>query len=251
MLNDIIPAPMNLPTRCLSVVIPVYNEAATFKTLISKVAESPVVKEILIVDDFSTDGTRDILRNDANGTAPLLSGHPDIGLKIFFQDKNQGKGAAIRRGFANATAPYLIVQDADLEYDPAEYQKLLAPLLEGKTDVVYGSRFLDKAKSRSKAWHTWGNQLLTSVSNIFTGLKLTDMETCYKVFKTEDIQSLRLESNRFGFEPEVTAKIAQRKWRVVEVPISYQGRGFDEGKKIGWKDGVSAIYTIVKYAIIS
>ncbi len=225
----------------LSVVVPVYNEKDTIKVVIEQIKQAPVAeKEIIIIDDYSTDGTRAILENE-------LTRQVD---RIIYHKKNLGKGAALRSGFKEATGDCVIVQDADLEYDPAEYPKLLAPVLEGKADVVYGSRFSGAGPHRVLYfWHYMGNRFLTLFSNMFTNLNLTDMETCYKLFKREIIQSINIRENRFGFEPEVTAKIARKKCRIYEVGISYYGRTYDEGKKIGWKDGVRAIYVILKYGI--
>ena len=198
----------------------------------------PEVAEVVIVDDASTDGTRDIL---ATVNDPRV--------RVFHQGHNQGKGAALRRGFAEATADFVIVQDADLEYDPAEYPRVLGPLLAGRADVVYGSRFAGGEAHRVLFfWHSLGNRVLTLASNAFTDLNLTDMETCYKAFRREVIQSIEIEENRFGVEPEVTAKVAAAGWRVYEVGISYNGRTYDEGKKIGWRDGVRAIVCIVRYS---
>ncbi|HSB10643.1 MAG TPA: glycosyltransferase family 2 protein [Blastocatellia bacterium] len=225
----------------LSVVIPVYNEAATVAELIGRVQAVDIPKEILVVDDASVDGTRDALKR-------LEAQHRN--LRVFLQSNNQGKGAALRVGFKQATGDYVLVQDADLEYDPADYPVLLKPLIEGKADVVYGSRFLTTKEHRVLFfWHSVGNQLLTLISNMFTNLNLTDMETGYKVFKREVIQSIKLEQNRFGFEPEVTVKISRMRLRIYEVGISYSGRTYEEGKKIGWKDGVQALWCIVKYSI--
>jgi glycosyltransferase involved in cell wall biosynthesis len=223
---------------CLSVVIPCYNERATVLEVVKRVLDSPWVAEVLVVDDGSTDGTRD-----------LLAGidHPTV--RVLLQPRNQGKGAALRRGFAEATADYVIVQDADLEYDPAEYGELLGPLLDDRADVVFGSRFLTARPHRVLYfWHSMGNKLLTLLSNMATDLNLTDMETCYKAFRRDVIQSISLEEDRFGFEPEVTAKIARGKWRIYEVGISYDGRTYAEGKKIGWRDGVRAMYCILRYS---
>ncbi|MFN8037858.1 MAG: glycosyltransferase family 2 protein [Acidimicrobiales bacterium] len=223
---------------CLSVVMPAYNEMATIEQVIEAVLASPYTAEVVVVDDGSTDGTREALEKI-----------DDARVRVFLQPFNQGKGAAIRRGFAEATAAFVIVQDADLEYDPAEYSDLVAPLLADKADVVYGSRFLSGRPHRVLYfWHSLGNRLLTVVSNMFTDLNLTDMETCYKVFRREVLDSFTLEEDRFGIEPEMTAKIAAGRWRVYEVGISYSGRTYDEGKKIGWKDGLRAFYCIVRYS---
>jgi glycosyltransferase involved in cell wall biosynthesis len=223
---------------CLSVVMPAFNEAKTVATVVDEVLQSPYVRELIAVDDGSTDGTLTILRS---------IDHPR--LRVLSQGSNFGKGAAIRRGFSEATSDYVIVQDADLEYDPAEYGKMLAPLLAGKADVVYGSRFISGDAHRVLYfWHSVGNRLLTTASNVFTNLNLTDMETCYKAFRREVIQSLDLRENRFGIEPEITAKVASGGWRVYEVGIGYSGRTYAEGKKIGWKDGVRALYGIVRYS---
>ncbi len=232
---------MSVP-RSLSVVIPCYNEIATIALILRRVAEIPVVHEIIVVDDCSKDGTRDVLRQ-------ILIGWPASNppLRVLYQPYNQGKGAALRAGFAKATGDLTIVQDADLEYDPAEYPKLIQPILDGDADVVYGSRFAGFPRRVLYYWHSLGNHVLTTLSNMTTNLNLTDMETCYKVFKTEILQSIPLRSNRFGFEPEITAKIAKLGCRVYEVPISYRGRSYAEGKKIGWKDGVQALGVILKY----
>ena len=225
----------------LSVVIPVYNEAATIAALISRVQSVDVPKEIIVVDDGSNDGTRHALKE--------LEGRYD-NLRIILQLKNQGKGAALRVGFKQATGDFVLVQDADLEYDPMDYPVLLKPLIEGKADVVYGSRFLTTKEHRVLFfWHSVGNQVLTLISNMFTNLNLTDMETGFKVFKRDVIQSIKLEQNRFGFEPEITVKIARMKLRIYEVGISYSGRTYEEGKKIGWRDGIKALWCILKYSI--
>ena len=226
----------------LSIVIPVFNEAATIREIIARVREAPLpeglAREIVVVDDFSTDGTREILQDYA-GTGVC---------KIFFHDRNQGKGAALRTGFAHTTGDIVLIQDADLEYDPQEYPKLLAPILGEKSDVVYGSRFAGgECKRVLFFWHYVGNKLLTTLSNIFTNLNLTDMETCYKVFRKEVLSKIRIEEDRFGFEPEITAKLARLGVRIYEVGIGYSGRTYSEGKKINWKDGIRAIWYIVKY----
>ena len=222
----------------ISVVIPVYNEQQWVRELVRRVQEVPIPKEIILVDDCSTDGTRAILKE-----------LEQEGCKVILQPVNQGKGAALRTGFQHATGDVIIVQDADLEYDPAEYPKLIQPILEGKADVVFGSRFIGEAHRVLYFWHSLANWMLTTTSNMFTNLNLTDMETCYKVFRREVIQGVNLKSNRFGFEPEVTAKIAKRspKWRIFEIPISYSGRTYEEGKKIGLKDAFQALYCIVRY----
>jgi glycosyltransferase involved in cell wall biosynthesis len=226
------------PAACLSVVMPCYNEVKTLEAVVAAVLASPLTGELLIVDDGSTDGSRDV-----------LAGFSDPRVRVLLQDVNQGKGAAIRRGFAEATKDYVIVQDADLEYDPAEYPQMVQPLIEGKADVVYGSRFVSSRPHRVLYfWHSVGNRVLTTASNAMTNLNLTDMETCYKVFRREVLDSFTLEENRFGVEPELTAKIAAGRWRVYEVGISYSGRTYEEGKKIGWRDGVRAMYCIVLYS---
>jgi glycosyltransferase involved in cell wall biosynthesis len=227
----------------LSVVIPVFNERATVADLVARVDAVDISKEIILVDDGSTDGSHHVL-------AALE--HQYSNLRLFTLPKNKGKGAALRRGFQEATGDFVLVQDADLEYDPKDYPVLLKPLIEGKADVVYGSRFLTSKEHRVLFfWHWVGNQVLTLVSNMFTNLNLSDMETCYKVFRREVIQAIRLEQNRFGFEPEVTVKISRMKLRIYEVGISYSGRTYEEGKKIGWKDGFQALWCILKYSIKS
>jgi glycosyltransferase involved in cell wall biosynthesis len=223
----------------LSVVIPVYNEERWIREVVRRVHAVPIPKEILIVEDCSTDGTRAVLRQ--------LQGEYD--LRVFYQPHNQGKGAALREGFRHASGDVVLVQDADLEYDPSEYPRLLQPILENRADVVYGSRFIGDSHRVLYFWHSIANRVLTTLSNMFTDLNLTDMETCYKVFRREVLQGVTLRSNRFGFEPEITAKIARRRpaWRVYEVPISYSGRTYEEGKKIGFKDAVAAFFAIVRF----
>jgi glycosyltransferase involved in cell wall biosynthesis len=222
----------------LSVVIPVYNERATVGEILARVEAVDIgfPKEIIVVDDFSTDGTREVLQG---------LGRP--GLRVLLQERNRGKGAALRRGFAEADGDIVLVQDADLEYDPAEYPHLIAPILNGRADVVYGSRFLGGPHRVLLFWHSLGNRFLTTLTNMVSNLNLTDMETCYKVFRRDILQKLRLRSDRFGFEPEVTIKLAKLRARIYEVPISYAGRDYSEGKKIGWKDGLAAFYHIVRF----
>jgi glycosyltransferase involved in cell wall biosynthesis len=223
----------------LSIVIPCYNERHTIQDIVTAVKKSPIPdKEIVIVDDCSTDGTRDVLKTQI---APQVD-------KIVYHEVNQGKGAALRTGFKHVTGDVVVVQDADLEYDPQEYGRLLEPIELGKADVVFGSRFIsDRPHRVVYFWHRVGNYILTLASNMFSNLNLTDMETCYKMFKREIIQSIEIEESRFGFEPEITAKVAALRCRIYEVGISYYGRTYEEGKKIGWKDGVRAMYAIVKY----
>ncbi len=225
----------------LTVVIPVYNEVHTLLSLIDRVQDVPVDKDIVLVDDCSTDGTRALLEKT---TFP-----PNV--RVLYHERNQGKGAALRTGFAAASGDLVIIQDADLEYDPQEYPKLLQPILDGRADVVFGSRFAGGESHRVLYfWHSLGNKFLTLCSNAFTNLNLTDMETCYKVFRREVLQRITVEENRFGFEPEITAKVAKLRVRIYEVGISYAGRTYEEGKKIGWKDGVRALWCIFKYNVL-
>ncbi len=223
----------------LSIIIPVYNEKDTLRTLLTRVEAVDYQKEIVLVDDCSTDGTREIVQ-DYQGRE---------GYTVLMHTKNLGKGAALRSGFAEAKGDIIIIQDADLEYDPREYGKLLEPILDGRADVVYGSRFLGGPHRVLFFWHYLGNMVLTTLSNILTNLNLTDMETCYKAFTRKVLDSLTLKCNRFGFEPEFTSKVAKRKFRIYEVPISYSGRDYTEGKKIGWKDGFAAMWYIIRFRL--
>lgn len=222
----------------LSVVIPVYNEKKTILKILQMIQGVDLPKEIIVVDDFSSDGTRALLEE--------LS--PSEDLKVIFQPSNQGKGAALRRGFAEVSGDIVVIQDADLEYDPAEYPTLIQPILADKADVVYGSRFLGGPHRVLFFWHAVGNRILTTLSNMLNDLNLTDMETCYKVFRADILKRISFRENRFGFEPEFTAKVAKARCRIYEVPISYSGRDYSEGKKIGWRDGVAALYFIIKYS---
>ncbi|HAS16582.1 MAG TPA: glycosyl transferase [Nitrospiraceae bacterium] len=225
----------------ISVVMPVFNEARTIREIIKKIEDVDLEKEIIIVDDCSTDGTRDILK--------ALERNP--GIRVFCHEKNMGKGAALRTGFKHASGDIVIIQDADLEYNPQEYHRLIKPILDGRADVVYGSRFVTTEERRVLFfWHYLGNSFITFLSNMFTNLNLTDIETCYKVFKSDVIHSITIEENRFGFEPEITAKIAKKRYHIYEIGISYSGRDYSEGKKIGWKDGIRAIWCILKYNLI-
>lgn len=226
----------------LSVCMPVYNEVATVEEIVRRVIETNagLAKELIIVDDGSTDGTREVLEG-------LKARFAREDIKIFYQERNQGKGAAVRKAFAQASGDILVIQDADLEYDPADIKSLLQPILEGKADVVYGSRFLGRPHRVLLFWHYVGNKLLTTLANALYNINLSDMETCYKAFKKEVVDSLTIRQNRFGIEPELTAKVAKRGFRLYEVPISYSGRGYEEGKKITWKDGFKALWVLFKY----
>jgi len=230
------------------VVVAFFKENNSIREILRRIQSVRIPKEIILIDDFSTDGTREILqeinREQATSVSPIVN---DI--RVLFHEKNRGKGAALRTGFAHVTGSIVIVQDADLEYDPAEYPQLIAPIIDGRADVVYGSRFIGETHRVLNYHHYVGNKLLTTFSNLFTGLNLTDMETCYKVFRREAIDTIAptLKSDRFGFEPEVTAKIAKRGLRVYELPVSYSGRDYSEGKKITWKDGFQALWCIIRF----
>ena len=224
----------------LSIVIPVYNESGTVEQIIASVIAAPYEKEIIVVDDGSCDGTTEILEN---------LHQPEV--TVLYHPNNQGKGAALRTGFKVATGDFVIIQDADLEYDPADYSKLLKPLIDGRVDLVYGSRFIGGDEHRALFfWHMIGNRILTLCSNMFSNLNLTDMETCYKAFRREVLEKVTIEEDRFGFEPEITAKMAKLGARIFEVGISYSGRTYSEGKKIGWRDGISALRCIIKYNLL-
>jgi len=240
----------------VSVIIAAYNERPFIEEILRRVQTEKLVDEIVVVDDGSKDGTQEWLRemserqNMGETDAEILNGEGRLKLgaiRFLFQESNQGKGAALRRGFAEAKGDILIVQDADLEYDPREYPRLVEPILDGRADVVYGSRFLGGPTRVHFFWHYVGNKFLTLLSDMLTNLKITDMETCYKVFRREVIANMHLKSDRFGFEPEVTARIAKGRWRVYEVPISYAGRSYEEGKKITWRDGLTTLYAILRY----
>jgi len=250
--------PTALDNPKVSIVIPVYNEKSTIDEILRRVLDTEFRKEVIIVDDCSTDGTRQILENmaarQANNepSAPAQDGSDAVelrDLRFFFQTPNQGKGAALRRGFAETTGEIVLVQDADLEYDPRDYSVLLEPIIDGRADVVYGSRFLGGPQRVHYFWHYVANRILTLLSDIFTNLKITDVETCYKVFRKEVLKGIEIKSNRFGFEPEITAKIAKHDWRIYEVPITYAGRTYEEGKKITWKDGVQALWCIIRFRL--
>lgn len=238
---------MNLPVLRaedirLTVVMPAYNEEATLRAIVERVLERPEPSELVIVDDCSKDGTREIMRS-------LAADHSRI--RLVFHEVNMGKGAALHSGFAAATGNVVLIQDADLEYDPSDYERLLSPIRKGVADVVFGNRFGGEEARVHLYWHRLGNGFLTNLSNMFTNLNLSDMEVCYKAFRKDVLDALHLEENRFGFEPEVTAKVARLHARIYEVPVNYYGRSYDEGKKIGWKDGVRALYVILKYGLWS
>src|SRR5580658_1582551 len=253
------PIPMgstSLPATTLSVVMAVYNERQFIEEILRAIQATGLVSEIIIVEDCSADGTREYLQEleshqlAGGHEAEVFAGRTRLNLaplRFFFQPRNCGKGAALRRGFEVATCDIVLVQDADLEYDPKDYPRLLAPIFDGKADVVYGSRFLGGPQRVHYFWHYAGNKFLTLLSDIFTNLKLTDMETCYKVFRREVLQNIKLKSDRFGFEPEITAKISKGNWRIYEVSISYAGRTYAEGKKITWKDGISTLWCIIRF----
>jgi glycosyltransferase involved in cell wall biosynthesis len=240
--------PSNEPKRRpkLSVVIPVYNEAKTIQEILRRVAAVKIDKEIVVVDDCSADGTRDVLRQlETSGDAGLAGSN----LRVFYQDRNQGKGAALRRGFAEAHGEIVLIQDADLEYNPEDYGAILDPFERGLAAVVYGSRFSGGAHRVLFFWHSVGNRFLTLLSNMFTDLNLTDVWTCYKAFRREVLEQIVIRENRFGIEPEITAKVARGKWPIFEVPISYDGRTYAQGKKITWKDGIRALVCVVRYNV--
>ena len=227
----------------VSVVIPVYNEAATLADLLAKVLARPETTEVILIDDASTDGSGDVLR--------ALARQGDSRIRVLFHAKNQGKGAALRTGFAAAVCDVVLIQDADLEYDPDDYPELLAPIFQGKADVVYGSRFLGGPHRVLYFWHSVANRLLTLLSNMLNDINLSDMEVCYKAFRREVLAGIRIECNRFGVEPELTAKVAKMRLRLYEVPVSYYGRTYEEGKKIGWRDGLAALWWIVRFGVFA
>ncbi len=240
----------------LSVVVAVYNERPFIEEILRRIQATGLEKEIIVVEDHSTDGTRELLQElerrqqAGESETDILNGRARLRLdklQFLFQDKNRGKGAALRRGFGEASGDILLIQDADLEYDPRDYPKLLEPILDGRAHVVYGSRFLGGPQRVHFFWHYVGNKFLTLLSDMLTNLKLTDIETCYKVFRREVLNEMKLRSDRFGFEPEFTAKIAKGRWRIYEVPISYAGRSYEEGKKITWRDGVVTLFAILRY----
>ncbi|OLN24661.1 glycosyltransferase [Desulfovibrio sp. DV] len=233
-------APDSGPTMTVSVVIPVYNEVKTLPVLLDLVLARPEATEIILVDDASTDGSGEYLRT--------LAGAPRI--RVLFHAKNQGKGAALRTGFAAAGCDIVLIQDADLEYDPEDYPVLLQPIRSGKADVVYGSRFLGGPHRVLYFWHSVANRMLTLLSNMFNDINLSDMEVCYKVFRREVLQKIRIQSDRFGVEPELTAKVARLRARIYEVPVSYYGRTYEDGKKIGWRDGLAALWWIVRFGVL-
>ena len=235
---------MYIVSMLISILIPAYNEIHTIDEILQKVFETPYEKEIIIVDDGSTDGTREYLKK-------LKEKEKDKNIKVIFHEKNMGKGASIRTAIAAATGDILLIQDADLEYDPREYPKLLGPIIEGKADVVYGSRFMGGPHRVLFFWHYVGNKIITLLSNMFTDLNLSDMETGYKVFTREILKDIEIKSNRFGFEPEITAKMAKEKARIYEVDIAYYGRSYQEGKKITWKDGIKALLAILRFNLFS
>lgn len=261
--EQLVKSPSSLPVSAcgkalltVSVIIAAYNERPFIEEILRRVQAEKLVDEIVIVDDGSKDGTREWLSEMSDRQtmgepeAEILNGEGRLKLgaiRFLFQERNQGKGAALRRGFTEAKGDILIVQDADLEYDPREYSRLVEPIVDGRADVVYGSRFLGGPTRVHFFWHYVGNKFLTLLSDMLTNLKITDMETCYKVFRREVITGMHLRSNRFGFEPEFTARIAKGRWRVYEVPISYAGRSYEEGKKITWKDGLTTLYAILRY----
>ncbi len=236
----------------VSVVIPVYNEAPTLTESLRRLIRADFPKELVIIDDCSTDGSRELLETiSRDGVQAIGDVEPSrvTGIRVLFQEKNQGKGAALRRAFSETSGDIAIVHDADLEYDPADIPKVIQPIIDGVADVVFGSRFTGTPRRVLYFWHTVLNNFLTTLSNVTTGLNLTDMETCYKAFRMDVLREIHIEEDRFGVEPEITAKVAHGRYRIYEVPISYYGRTYAEGKKIGWKDGVRALYAVVKYAV--